>query len=551
MSTPIIAIVGRPNVGKSTLFNRIIGERRAIVEDVPGVTRDRNYAHVLRFDVPFFLVDTGGYEINPADPLQKFVVEQTQIAIDEADIIFCLFDGSFGVHPGDEIMVSMLRSCGKEVYYIVNKCDGEEQNLKVIDFYSLGVGDLCDISALYGREVNNLVENALAKVEGYEQLKLLTAEEKARKELEYHNAEFEIEKGLAEYCNDNDDDDDDRESDEFEFVDEENVDTEPEFAPVYMPGDSNDSEEEYLKEFRIKPIKTIDKVEIGADLTSIEESDAEEEIFPSIPIIKVAIVGRPNVGKSTLFNRITGTSRSITSPIAGTTRDSVNTPLKREGQDYLLVDTAGLRKKGRITDNIERYSTLRALKSLGDADVAVLVLDAEQGPTEQDAKIAGLAHEQGLGLIICVNKWDLIEKNHKTIKDYTLNLRDAFKFARYAPIIFTSALSGKRCSKVIDMVREVAVQRQRHIPTSKLNRVLMRAHKKATAPSYRGKLLKFYFAAQVTSAPPRFALFFNFAKEVHFSYLRCLKNEIRDQFGFVGNDIKLIVRKRGKALQKK
>jgi GTP-binding protein len=260
--------------------------------------------------------------------------------------------------------------------------------------------------------------------------------------------------------------------------------------------------------------------------------------------INIAIIGKPNVGKSTLFNALLGTKRAITSSIAGTTRDSLDVELFKDEQKYLLVDTAGLRKKTKISDKVERYSTIRALNSLSAADVVLMVIDAVDGPQEQDTKILGLAHEHGVGIVICINKWDLIKKNYKTVKEYTDKVYDTFKFARYAPLVFMSAISGRRCSKVLGVARDVAIQRRRRIPTGQLNRVLKFAHSKATAPTYRGHLLKFYFGAQITTCPPRFALFFNFTKGIHFSYLRSLKNTIRDKFGFTGTDIKLVLKKR-------
>jgi GTP-binding protein len=339
---------------------------------------------------------------------------------------------------------------------------------------------------------------------------------------------------------------------------------------VFFEGDETQDEGQYLKENRLlqtPPKATKQKGNEKAPEKEFSEEEEEEEL-PVLEHINVAIIGKPNVGKSTLFNSLLGSERAITSSIAGTTRDSLDVEFVRDGQKYVLVDTAGLRKKTKISNKVERYSTIRALNSLSSADVVIVVVDAGDGPTEQDTKILGLAHERGAGIVICVNKWDLIEKGHKTVKEYTDKIRDAFKFAKYAPIVFTSAISGRRCERVLSTVRDIAIERSRRIPTGQLNRVLKFAHGKATiersrriptgqlnrvlkfahgnatAPTYRGHVLKFYFGTQVATCPPRFALFFNFTRGMHFSYLRSLKNTLRDKFGFGGTDIKLVLKKR-------
>ena len=475
--TPVIAIVGRPNVGKSTLFNQIIGTKKAIVEDIPGVTRDRNYALVDRFSIPFYLIDTGGYEINAGetsgDPLQKFVVEQTLLAVDEANIVFCLFDGDTGLQPVDEEIVDLLRKNRKKVYYAVNKCDGLEQSLKIVDFYSLGVNALYDISALYGREVKDLVEQALQSLPDYKELLDTDRMLKKHQADANYQADLEIQRLMQQYPKEKDDEDlgkefeDDEEEVKFE---EDNVSAD-DFAPVFFEDDGTQdaaqNEAQYLKENRLRQIqsKRAGAVVVGVDgnppvqdtTVQAETADDEKEELPVLGQINIAIIGKPNVGKSTLFNTLLGTERAITSPIAGTTRDSLDVEFVRDGQKYVLVDTAGLRKKTKISDKVEKYSTIRALNSLSSADVVVMVLDAADGPTEQDTKILGLAHERGVAVVICVNKWDLVEKNHKTIKEYTDNVRDAFKFARYAPIVFTSAISGRRCVRVLSTARDVAI----------------------------------------------------------------------------------------------
>ncbi|MCC6932268.1 MAG: ribosome biogenesis GTPase Der [Deltaproteobacteria bacterium] len=539
---PIIAIVGRPNVGKSTLFNRVVGENKAIVEDLPGVTRDRNYALVENYSFPFYLVDTGGYDTDNTDPLQKRVVEQTMVAVDEADIILCLFDGNTGLQAGDEEIVSILRGYNKTIFYYVNKCDGKEQEEKIYDFYALGVSELKDLSAKYGRNINDVVEETLKTLPDYEEQARRTKEKRERLQAQQEDMELEIQRELAALNTDDEDEELEDDGGDFEFSDGpgEGDSVEPRFAPVFTPGGEWESENDYLKENRLTKLAPSK----GSASTEEEQEEEKQEEVIALDLIKIALVGKPNVGKSTLYNTLLGEERVITSDIAGTTRDSVDTPLKRDGQDYLLVDTAGLRKKARVTDNVEHYSTLRALKALSAADVCVLVIDALEGVSEQDTKIAGLAHDQGLGLVICINKWDAVEKTHHSVHEFTLDVRDKLKFARYAPIIYISALSGRRCPRVLDTAKEVAYARQRRIPTGKLNRILKRVHERTSAPTYRGLVLKFYFAAQVAVAPPRIALFFNFTRGVHFSYLRALKNAIRDEFGFVGSDIKLSVRRK-------
>lgn len=544
VKTPVIAIVGRPNVGKSTLFNRALGERRAIVEDVPGVTRDRNYALVENFAVPFLLVDTGGIESESEDELGKQVTEQALLAAEEADVVIALFDGSAGCQVGDEEVVAILRRYDKPVYYVVNKCDGDEQALRTADFYQLGIDTIYDCSALHGRRVQLLFEMILEALPNYTALLSST---KARKERE-REAERVVQKIVAEEA---------EEEAEVELTDEEYAamegegedDSMPHFAPVFLPGDEDESTEDYDREHRLIPIPESVPKERREESEEWREDPQALENEPvaelKLETIRVAIVGRPNVGKSTLLNTLTGERRAITSPIAGTTRDTLDLDLKRDGQNYVLVDTAGLRKTGRLIDAVERYSSLRSLKAISSSDVAVVVVDATDAPTEQDAKILGLAHEQGLGIIIAVNKWDLVEKSsHKTVHEFTQKLREAFKFAPYAPIVFISAISGRRCPRIIDTVREIAYERAKRVSTPHLNQVLKRALKKFSPPPYRGRDIKLYYGVQVDMAPPRFALFFNYPRVLHFSFLRFLKNAMRAEFGFVGTDIKLLPRKK-------
>ncbi len=548
--TPVVAIVGRPNVGKSTLFNRVLGARKAIVEDIPGVTRDRNYALVERFSVPFLLIDTGGFEKDPEEEIGKQVVEQTLMAAEECDIILALFDGSVGCQPGDEDVVSLLRRYKKSVVYVVNKCDGAEQAIRVADFYSLGVSELKDCSALHGRGVHELIESILQELPNYQ---ALLSSAQARKDREREAAKQA--QALVVAAEDEYDEDassgptgpwsGDDEEEEFEIDDSEdsaNSGEMPRFAPVYLPGEGEEAE--YVKQFRVRPLSE-GVVSDREEETEEDESEDEEDYIPTIPLINIAIVGRPNVGKSTLLNTLTGERRAITSPVAGTTRDLLDLTITRDGQEYRIIDTAGLRKKARVEeDSIERYSTLRSLAALSECDVAVVMIDATTGVTEQDTKIVGLAHEQGKGLIYAVNKWDLMEKNHKTVHEFTKDLREALKFAPYAPVLFVSALSGRRCPRILEVAREVAITRSMRISTNRLNRLLKKAAARLSPPVYRGRPVKLYYANQVDTAPPRFILFFNFPRALHFSYMRFLKNSIRDKYPFEGTDIKLVAKKR-------
>lgn len=525
--TPIIAVVGRPNVGKSTLFNRVCGSNRAVVEDIAGVTRDRNYAYVETFPVPFYVVDTGGFEKDPEGELQQLVVEQAVLAAEEADVVIAVFDAKTGVHPGDDDVVDLLRRYRKPVIFAANKCDGKEHEPSAAEFYQLGVDHVYGISALHNRGVKELIKEALHTLPDFEQLVTACAEAERREE----DAAQQMEAVLPEITTE-----EELEEPQAREVAEEE---EPVFAPVY----EGDETEEYDRAYRLlpldqsKPLAVLEREPVG------DEHEEREEL-PELRSIRIAIVGRPNVGKSTLLNTLIGEQRAITSPIAGTTRDSLNLTLKRDGQEFVLVDTAGLRKKARVSDKIEKYSTMRALHAISECDVAAVVLDAVEGPGEQDAKIVGLAHEQGKGIIIVLNKWDLVEKDHKAVQQFKQRLKEEFKFSPYAPILFASALTGKKCSKIFAEAKRVAVERAKRVSTYHLNRMLSRALQRVSAPSYRGQPIKLYYAAQVDSNPPRFVLFLNYPRQVHFSYLRFIKNAIREEFGFEGTDIKFVLRKR-------
>jgi GTP-binding protein len=427
----IVAIVGRPNVGKSTLFNRILGRRKAIVEDLPGVTRDRNYAEVTRFERPFTLVDTGGFEPASDDRLLSQMREQSQLAIEEADVIILLLDGREGLTPADQEVASMLRQVEKPVLFVVNKVDGPKQEDSIGEFYALGVDELCTVSAEHGPGVSDLMERVL------------------------------------------------------------------EMLPPVPAGR--------------------------------EDED----------VTRVAIIGRPNVGKSSIANRLLGYERMVANPVAGTTRDSVDTPFSYNRRRYVLVDTAGIRRKGRVSQKLEKFSVMQALKSLDRADIALMVLDAREGITDQDLTVAGYAAERGRAVVLVVNKWDLVPKDHTTAGQYVKDLREAFKFIPEVPIHIVSALTGLRVSKIMAEVEKVSDEYRRTIKTAALNKVLEEAQKKHQPPVYQGKRLKFFYMTQTGSRPPSFIVFVNKAEGVHFSYRRYLTNCLREAFGFAGCQIRL------------
>jgi len=434
---PIIAIVGRPNVGKSTLFNRIARRKKAIVGDEPGITRDRNYAEAEWNGGVFLLIDTGGFEPGVNDEVALHIHQQVQLAIEEADLIIFLVDGKEGLTSTDIEIAKRLREVNKPVLHVINKIDGERQEEEIYDFYRIGVENLYPISAQHGRGVGDLLDEALN----------------------------------------------------------------------LLPPSS--------------------------------------EIRYNESLVKIAVLGRPNVGKSSLVNRILGNERVIVSEKPGTTRDAIDTPLKIGEKEYLLIDTAGIRRKGRISRQLEKYSVVEALKSIDRCDVAVILIDAKEGITEQDAKIAGLAHDKGRASVLVVNKWDLIEKDSYTIYKYTEDIRYNLKFIRYAPIIFVSALTGQRALKIIDLVDRVAEQYQRRVPTSELNRVFEEVILSNPPPMYRNKELKLYYITQVSIKPPAFVIFVNYPEGIHFSYERYIVNKIRENFEFDGTPVRVFFRKRG------
>jgi len=427
----IVAIVGRPNVGKSTLFNRILGRRMAIVEDIPGVTRDRNYADVSRYAKRFTLIDTGGFEPASNDRLLAQMREQSQLAMEEADIILFVMDGREGLNPADEEVAGMLRQVDKPVLFVVNKVDGPSQEAMLGEFYALGVGELYPISAEHRHGVGSLVDEVL-------------------------------------------------------------------------------------------------------DLLPEQDEDQDK-----LTETRLSIIGRPNVGKSSLVNRLLGYERVVANATAGTTRDSVDTPFIYNEKRYVLIDTAGIRRKGRVSQKLEKYSVIHALKALDRTHVALVVIDAEEGITDQDLTIAGYAHERGRAVILIVNKWDLVKKDNTTMGEYVKDVRDAFKFLPDSPIHFVSALTGQRINKIMADVEMVSDEFNRKVSTAELNRVLKDAEINHPPPMFRGRRLKLFYATQIAVRPPTFIIFVNKSEGIHFSYERYLMNCLRQAFGFVACPIRL------------
>ncbi len=437
MSKPIVAIVGRPNVGKSTLFNAIAGERIAIVKDTPGITRDRIYAQVSWLNYNFTLIDTGGIEPDSKDILLSRMREQAEIAIATADVILFLADARQGMVDQDTKVCDMLRRSHKPVVLAINKVDNfDKQMPDVYEFYNLGLGDPFPVSATGKLGFGELLDEVVS----------------------------------------------------------------------HFP----------------------------------EGSDVEEE--DETP--RIAIVGKPNVGKSSLVNRLLGEERVIVSDIAGTTRDSVDSRVKYHGRDYILVDTAGLRRKSRIKEELEHYMIIRAVAAVEKSDVVILLIDATEGVSEQDAKIAGIAHERGKGILICVNKWDAIEKNNSTVREFEEKIRSTLSFMSYADIVFISAKTGQRTGNLYDRLDVIIANNSMRIATGVLNEIITEACAMQQPPSDKGKRLKIFYVTQVSVKPPAFVIFVNDKKLAHFSYIRYLENQIREAFGFRGTSLKFIVRER-------
>lgn len=437
MSKPIVAIVGRPNVGKSTLFNALAGERISIVKDTPGVTRDRIYADVTWLNYAFTMIDTGGIEPDTKDIILARMREQAEIAITTADVILFLVDVRQGLIDSDSKVADLLRRSAKPVLLVVNKVDNFDKYMgDVYEFYNLGIGEPIPISA-----ASRL--------------------------------------GLGEML------------------------------------------DELVKHF---PGRT--------------EDETEDE-RP-----RVAIVGKPNVGKSSIINRILGEERVIVSEIAGTTRDAVDTPVIRDGREYIFIDTAGLRRKSKIKEELERYSIVRTVAAVERADVVIVVIDATEGVTEQDAKIAGIAHEKGKGILVVVNKWDAIEKTDKTIYEHTNKMKEILSFIPYVEYLFISAKTGQRVEKLFEAIDIVIANHALRIATGVLNEILTEAVAMQQPPSDKGRRLKIYYITQVAVKPPTFVIFVNDKELMHFSYIRYLENKIREAFGFGGTSLKFIIRER-------
>lgn len=432
MSKPILAVVGRPNVGKSTFFNRIIGERKAIVEDVPGVTRDRIYAETEWNGREFAIIDTGGIEASTDDPILSQMRDQAVVAMDMADLILFMVDGKEGLTTADIEVGAILRRTGKKVILVVNKIDNPSKMPDTIyDFYELGLGEPIPISSANMLNIGDLLD--------------------------------EIVSGFPD-----------------------------------------------------------------------KDYEADEEN------IKLAIIGKPNVGKSSLVNALTKENRVIVSPIAGTTRDSIDTPFSFEGNDFTLIDTAGLRRRSKVYDSIEKFSVIRAIAAIERCDICILMIDAMEGITEQDKKIAGIAHEAGKGMMIVINKWDLVEKETNTMRDYERKVRAELLFASYAPILFTSVLQGRRIYDILRKAAAIQEIRMRRITTGKLNNLIEDAVMMRQPPSDKGKRLKIYYAAQIGVAPPLFSFNINSRELMHFSYARYLENRLREAFDFEGTSVKFV-----------
>jgi GTP-binding protein len=436
MSLPVVAIVGRANVGKSTLFNRIVGERISIVEDLPGVTRDRIYAKADWSGREFHLIDTGGIELDEQDEVTNLIRVQAQLAIDEADVIIFLVDGRDGLTTSDRDVAELLRRSHKPVVLGVNKLDHPRHHTSAYEFYELGFGEPIPVSAEHGSGTGDLLDAVVR---------------------------------------------------------------------LLPPGQDPSYDED---------------------------------------VIRVALIGRPNVGKSSLVNALVGEERVMVSDVAGTTRDAVDTPVEMDGQRYVLIDTAGLRRKGKVYESVERYSVIRALRAIERTDVAFVVLDGHEGIAEQDKKVAGYALEAGKAVAFLVNKWDIVEKDDKTAHRFVEEIRNEFQFMRWAPVLFVSAKTRQRVQKILPLAREIAENHAMRIPTSTLNAVVQEATASVAPPSSGGRRLRIYYATQIAVKPPTIAFFVNDTELMHFSYQRYLENQLRQAFGFEGTPIRLTTRNR-------
>jgi GTP-binding protein len=432
---PIVALIGRPNVGKSTLFNRITRSTNALVDDLPGVTRDRHFGDACWNDVEFTIVDTGGFSHDPKDPFSQKIRDQVQIAVADADAVIMLLDGKYGLSPFDQDMVRLLHGYQKALFFAVNKIDGEAKEAEMLEFYALGIATLYPISAAHGYGVPDFMDAVVAVL--------------------------------------------------------------PKSEPIKADGQIN-----------------------------------------------VAVVGRPNAGKSSLINRMLGQDRLVVSPIPGTTRDAVDSVIMVENQTYIMVDTAGIRRKGKVSVKLEKFSIIKALRSLDRCDVALIVIDAKAGISEQDIRIAGYAYDRGCGALFLLNKWDLVTKDNQTLKRYQERVREMAKFLSFAPVLTLSALTGLRVRRIFKEVNAVYQQYTTRIGTGQVNRIVENAVERAEPSLYKGKRLKFYYTTQVAAKPPTFVAFVNYPHAVHFSYQRYLINRIRKETGLSKTPIRLWFRQR-------
>ncbi len=435
----VIAIVGRPNVGKSTLFNRLAERKKAIIIDQPGVTRDRNYATGHWYDLPFIIVDTGGFEPLASEEIMIQMREQTTLAMEEADIIIFLMDGQAGLMAADRELADLLRRLAKPVFYVVNKMDGPKSEDALPDFFRLGVAEIYSISSQHGRGIDDLMDR------------------------------------------------------------------------------------------------------VALHLAPAEDGDEREE-----ERVRIAIIGKPNVGKSSLVNKILGYARTIVNPLPGTTVDAIDTPFSIGDKNYLLVDTAGIRRKSRISLQLEKYSVMQAIRTMERSHLALLVIDAQEGMTEQDAKIAGLAYESGRAAVVVVNKWDLVAKDNYTVGKYVLDIRDKIKFMDYAPIVFVSALSGQRVAKIFDQVDLVYGQYTKRISTAEVNKGMAEILSRHPPSRSLGRQQSIAYVTQAAIKPPTFVFFVRDPQAIHFSYERFLINQIRETFSFEQVPVRVIFRKKGK-----
>jgi GTP-binding protein len=437
MTKPIVAIVGRPNVGKSTLFNYLAGKRISIVEDTPGITRDRVYANSEWLGKEFVLIDTGGIEPEPSDDITAAIKTQAEIAIESADVILFLTDAKSGLLEADKEIAQMLRMSKKPVVTVVNKVDTPgSPPLHVYDFYELGLGEVYTISSIHGMGIGDVLDEVIS----------------------------------------------------------------------YFPDETHEG----------------------------EETDA----------IKVAVIGKPNSGKSSLINKILGYERVLVSDVPGTTRDAIDSEVEFNGKKYIFIDTAGIRRKSKISDNIERYSVLRSFRAIERADVCILMVDGSEGLTDQDAKIAGYAHDEGKSIIVAINKWDMVEKDTKTVNEFYENTFRVLSFMTYAPMVTISALTGLRVNRLFPLIDEIYEQASLEVPTGMLNDILSEAVAMVQPPSHKGKRLKIYYITQVGVRPPKFVLFVNDLQLMHYSYERYIANKLREAFEFKGTSIKFIIRER-------